>query len=80
MGRLPLEELLMDAIPDSNPPPPPDAAPLPGRSAPAETIEESRRRLAQLIGRLLARQWLRERREPRPDRRDPDGPALSGTA
>ena len=70
----------MDAIPDSNPLLPADAVPLHEQSAPTDTIEESRRRLAQLIGRLLARQWLRERRDRQEDRGDPHEPAPGGLA
>jgi len=70
----------MDAIPDSNPPLPADAALLLKETATTETIEQSRRRLSQLIGQLLARQWLRERRDQQGDRRDPHEPAPGGPA
>jgi hypothetical protein len=65
----------MDSLPHLNSPPSPDTAPIRGRSAHAGTIEESRQRLAELIGRLLARQWLRDRHGQQPDRRDPKEPA-----
>jgi hypothetical protein len=62
----------MDPLAGLNPSPPPDPAPLPGRPALDGATEDSRRRLAQLIGRLLARQWLHDRQGQKRDRHDPE--------
>jgi hypothetical protein len=64
----------MDSLPDVEPSLAPDAAPVRDRPATAGSIEESRRRLAQLIGRLVARHWLRERDRRAADRHDAGGP------
>jgi hypothetical protein len=53
----------------------PDPAPISDRPTVAGSIAESRQRLAQLIGRLLARHWLRDRDRKGSDRHDPDGAA-----
>ena len=62
----------MDTPAGSNPSPPPDPVSIPGPPALAGPIEDSRRRLAQLVGQLLARQWLRDRQGQRPGCHDPD--------
>jgi hypothetical protein len=70
----------MDSHAGMNPSPSPHPAPSRERPALADDLEQSRRRLAQLIGRLLARQWLRDRHGQVPQRREPDVPALDGPA
>jgi hypothetical protein len=51
----------------------PDPTPTSDRPPIADATAESRQRLAQLIGRLLARHWLRDRVRNGSDRHDPDG-------
>jgi hypothetical protein len=46
----------------------------------ARALDDSRGHLAQLLGRLLARQWLRDRQRRGPDRQDADEPARRGLA
>jgi hypothetical protein len=65
----------MDSPAGTNPSPSPDLTPIQKPPALAGAIEESRQRLALLIGRLLARRWLRDRHRSWPDRRDTEGPA-----
>jgi hypothetical protein len=60
----------MNSLAGRNLSPPSDPAPIGKPSAIAGAIE-GRQRLAQLIGRLLARQWLRDRHGQVPDRDDP---------
>jgi hypothetical protein len=70
----------MGSLPRQDSPDTPETTPIHGRSPHAGTIDVSRLRLAELIGRLLARRWLRNRHEQRPDRRDLEEPARAGPA
>jgi hypothetical protein len=58
---------------------PPAIPPDPATSGPRPILgpapEDPRRRLAELLARLLARRWFRERQAPRPGPDDPDDPA-----
>jgi hypothetical protein len=68
----------MDLHAPMNPPPCPDPTPIRERPPLAGEIDQSRRNLAQLIGRLLARRWLRDHQGQVPDRLDPDELAPEG--
>jgi hypothetical protein len=70
----------MDSLAGLDPSVSRDPAPMRDRPAIAGAIEESRQRLARLIGRLLARQWFRERLGQEPDRHVPEEPAQDGFA
>ena len=70
----------METLSGPEPALPADPATIRGPRAPDVALAAPRRRLAQLIGRLLARQWLRDRQGQRPGHRDPDRPPRGRSA
>ena len=65
----------MDSLVGKNPSLSHDPVKIRERPDLAGATDESRQGLAQLIGRLLARQWLRDRHRRGPERHHSDVPA-----
>ena len=70
----------MDSPAGTNPSPAPEPGPIQQPPVLTDAIAESRQRLGLLIGRLLARQWLRDRHRPCPDHRDTGEPTQDNLA